>query len=166
MPLYDILNEFQKGSSHMAAVVKIKGKSKKPPLVIEEENSQDVAVTGESSLLTIPRLKAKNDKSDSVVVDIEKVTVPAAVNSPTSGDSLTNALTQSSDDIEDGEVIGIITLEDVFEELLQVPTGILLFSHILFCISSITNGTYISKLVMVQEEIVDETDEYVDVHRR
>ncbi|KAG9138499.1 hypothetical protein Leryth_012777 [Lithospermum erythrorhizon] len=34
MPLYDILNEFQKGSSHMAAVVKVK--SKKPPLSIEK----------------------------------------------------------------------------------------------------------------------------------
>ncbi|GJN14293.1 hypothetical protein PR202_gb01097 [Eleusine coracana subsp. coracana] len=69
MPLYDILNEFQKGSSHMAAVVN------------------------------------------------------------------GNTTPKSSEDIDDGEVIGIITLEDVFEELLQ-------------------------------EEIVDETDEYVDVHKR
>ncbi|XP_062088351.1 DUF21 domain-containing protein At4g14240-like, partial [Humulus lupulus] len=32
MPLYDILNEFQKGNSHMAAVVKTKGKSKLPAI--------------------------------------------------------------------------------------------------------------------------------------
>ncbi|XP_031501006.1 DUF21 domain-containing protein At4g14240-like isoform X3 [Nymphaea colorata] len=31
MPLYDILNEFQKGSSHMAAVIKTRAKARDPP---------------------------------------------------------------------------------------------------------------------------------------
>jgi len=118
MPLYDILNEFQKGSSHMAAVVRGKLKGKETPQIIEEKQEESTSIDGDSQLTT-PLLQNHDDKSESVVVDIDKSPRSPSVNKLT-GLQRSDSKTNSFENIEEGEVIGIITLEDVFEELLQV----------------------------------------------
>lgn len=123
MPLYDILNEFQKGSSHMAAVVKVKGKSKALPPTLDGEEFEDNKASGAESQLTAPLLRKHDENSDSVVLDIDRTSKTSGISRQPSyrrnDASSINGLSHSSEDIEDGEVIGIITLEDVFEELLQ-----------------------------------------------
>jgi hypothetical protein len=124
MPLYDILNEFQKGSSHMAAVVR--PKSKPFPSAENEKPQEKKENTGGEHSLTDPLL-VKVGENESVVVDIVKIQ-----NKPPIGSTVTaNAVISSPEDIE-GEVIGIITLEDVFEELLQVRHFVLHISACLF----------------------------------
>jgi CBS domain containing-hemolysin-like protein len=97
MPLYDILNEFQKGGSHMAAVTKVKSKKK------AKSKPQETDANSEADLE-----KGLQDENSS---EIESKKAEE--------DDL-------NDQVNEGEVIGILTLEDVMEELLQVR----LTSHI------------------------------------
>ncbi|KAG4977589.1 hypothetical protein JHK86_037063 [Glycine max] len=98
-----------------------------PKTTGEGTYEENIGVGGDSRLTT-PLLQKQNEMSENVVANIDKFSRPPSINKSTGlqrSDSRTNG--SFSDNIED-EVIGIITLEDVFEELLQVNYSNLRYS--------------------------------------